>query len=87
MSPCCTSIRPPAGDVGQKERKPTHDPVELAPLIPLRPAEIVLALARAELAEVLGRLGDDVREELDLDPSEWFSWKGVLAVDGVLIVT
>lgn len=47
--------------------------MELAPLIPLRPAEIVLRLARAELPEVLGRLGDHVHEELELDASEGFS--------------
>lgn len=47
--------------------------MELAALVSLRPPEIVLALARAELPEVLGRLGNHVCEELELDPSEGLS--------------
>ncbi len=45
----------------------THNPVKLAPLVPLRPAQVVLALASAELAEILGRSGDDVLEEFKGD--------------------
>jgi hypothetical protein len=47
--------------------------VELAPLVALRPPEMVLRLARAELAEVLGGLGDYIGEELELDAAERFS--------------
>ncbi len=38
--------------------------MEFAALVALGPAEMVLGLAGAELAEVLGRLGDDVGEGL-----------------------
>jgi len=38
--------------------------VELGPLVPLRPAQVVLRLAGAELAEVLGCLGHYILEEL-----------------------
>jgi hypothetical protein len=48
--------------------------MELATLVTLRPPETVLALAGAELPEVLSRLGHHVCEELELDPSEGFSW-------------
>ncbi|RFU24760.1 hypothetical protein B7463_g11574, partial [Scytalidium lignicola] len=41
------------------------DAVEAAALVALGPAEVVLALAGAELAEVLGRFGDGVGEEFD----------------------
>jgi hypothetical protein len=47
--------------------------MELATLVTLRPPEAVLALAGAELPEVLSRLGHHVCEELELDPSEGFS--------------
>jgi len=51
--------------------------VELGALVALRPPERRPALARAELPKVLGRLGDGVGEELDLDPAQWLAWKGV----------
>lgn len=51
----------------------TYDAVELGPLVALRPPQVVLSLARAELPEVLGCLRDDVGEELKLDPAEGFS--------------
>jgi len=49
--------------------------VELGPLVPLRAAEVVLGLARAELAEVLGRLGHHVLEELKRDAAEGLAWR------------
>lgn len=52
----------------------THDAVELATLIPLRPAEVVLGLARAELAEVLGGLGHYIGKELELDAAQRLPW-------------
>jgi hypothetical protein len=55
------------------EKGETHDTVELAPLVALRPAQVVLGLAGAELAEVLGGLGDYVGEELELDAAQGFS--------------
>jgi hypothetical protein len=51
--------------------------VELGALVPLRPPQVVLGLARAELPEVLRCLGHHVGEELELDPPQWFSWSGV----------
>lgn len=48
----------------------TYDAVELAPLVSLWPPGGVLALARAELSEVLGGLGDHVFEELEGYPAE-----------------
>ncbi len=44
--------------------------MELAPFVSLRPAEMVLGLARAKLTEVLGGLGDHIRKELELDATE-----------------
>ncbi len=41
--------------------------MELAPLIPLRPPQMVLRLARTELPEVLRRLGHHICKELELD--------------------
>lgn len=42
-------------------------------LVSLRPTGGVLGLAGAELAEVLGRLGDDILEELNGDSAERFT--------------
>lgn len=49
--------------------------MELGALVALRAAEIVLALARAELAEVLGSLGHNILEELEGDATEGFTWR------------
>lgn len=50
--------------------------MKLGALISLRPTEVVLGLAGAELPEILGRLGHDVLEELECDAAEWFTcWK------------
>lgn len=49
--------------------------MEPAAFVTLWPAEMILGLARAELAEVLGRLGHDVGEELHLDAAEGFTWE------------
>lgn len=57
--------------------------MELAPLIPLRPTEVVLALARAELTKVLGRLGDYVREQLEGDAAEGLTAEGDVEEDSV----
>lgn len=48
----------------------THHAVELGPLIALGLALGVLRLAGAELAEVLGSLGDDILEELECYTAE-----------------
>jgi len=51
--------------------------MKLAPLITLRSPEMVLCLSGAELTEVLGSLGHDVCEELELDSAEGFAWENV----------
>jgi hypothetical protein len=48
--------------------------VEFTPFISLGPPEVVLRLAGAELAEILGGLGDDIGEELELDSAQGFTW-------------
>ena len=55
--------------------------VELAALVPLRPAEVVLRLARAELAEVLGGAGGGRGEELHFDAAEGFAGQGEVEED------
>lgn len=67
----------------KEEKKKTYNPMELAPLIPLRPTEVVLALARAELTKVLGRLGDYVREQLEGDAAEGLTAEGDVEEDSV----
>ena len=57
--------------------------MEFAPLVPLGPAKVVLALARAELAEVLGRLGDYILEELEGDAAEGLAAEGDVEEDSV----
>lgn len=51
----------------------THDTVELGGLVALRTTPGILGLAGAELAKVLGRLGDYILEELERDAAEWFT--------------
>ena len=53
-----------------RDSRRTYHAVESAALVALRPALRALGLARAELAEVLGRLGGDVGEEFDFDAAE-----------------
>jgi hypothetical protein len=48
--------------------------VELGALVALGLAVGVLGLAGAELAKVLGRLGDDILEELKGDAAEGLTW-------------
>ena len=48
----------------------TDDTVKLAGLVALRLAAVVLCLACAELAKVLGRLGDNVSVQLHLDAAQ-----------------
>ena len=48
--------------------------METAAFVALRSALGVLGLAGAELAEVLGRFGDGVGEELHFDAAEGFAW-------------
>jgi hypothetical protein len=50
-----------------EEGRKTNNAMELGPLVPLGPTEVVLGLAGAELAEVFGGFGDDVLEELEGD--------------------
>ena len=52
-----------------------YDAVESGPLVPLRPAQVVLGLARAELAEVLGGLWHYILEELEGDSAKRFTWR------------
>lgn len=49
------------------------NPMEFTPLVPLRPAQMILRLPRAKLPEILRRLGHDVGEELELDAPQWLS--------------
>ena len=51
-----------------------YNPVKLGALVALRPAQVVLGLARAELAKVFGCPGDDVLEEFERDASEGLAW-------------
>ncbi len=55
----------------------TYDAVELAAFVTLRAAQAVNAFgfARAELAEVLGRPGHHVLEELKRDAAQRFAWR------------
>lgn len=80
---CCQSRLPGFLHRGTE----TYNAVELRPLVPLRLAQVVLGLARAELPEVLGGLGDHVREELELDPAQGFSCAGVSGVSHVTCLT
>jgi hypothetical protein len=48
--------------------------VELGALVALRTTNGSLALAGAELAEVLCCFGDDIFEELEGDAAEGFTW-------------
>lgn len=59
----------------ETRRGETHDAVELGALVALGPAARALGLAGAELAEVFGRLGDDVLEELKGDAAEGLAWR------------
>jgi hypothetical protein len=47
--------------------------MKLGALISLRATQMILRLARAELAKVLCRLGDYIGEELELNTSERFT--------------
>jgi hypothetical protein len=49
--------------------------VEFTPFVTLWPAQVVFVLAGAELAEVLGGLGDCVGEELNFDAAEWLAFE------------
>ncbi len=60
MSPGCGGGR-------QGDRNETHDAMKLGAFKALWPLHVVLALARAELAEVLGRLGHHILEEFEGD--------------------
>jgi hypothetical protein len=56
--------------------------VELAALVALGLSAVVLGLAGAELAEVLGSLWDYIFEEFHLDPAQLLAWWGVSAIGG-----
>lgn len=60
--------------LGRETVSSTHDAVELGALVALWPTGGILALTRAELAEVLSRPGHDVFEQLELDAPEGFAW-------------
>jgi len=55
--------------------------VELAALVALRAAQVVLGLAGAELAEVLGGARDGVGVELHFDAAEGFAAEGEVEED------
>ena len=64
--------------------------MEPTPLVPLRPAERVLRLARAELAEIFCCARDDVGEEFHFDATQRFAGEGEVEEDdgvGVLGVS
>jgi hypothetical protein len=48
----------------------THHSVELGALVTLRTSAAAFGLAGTELAEILGRLGDEFAEELYFDAAE-----------------
>lgn len=47
--------------------------MELAAFVALWPTKMILGFTRAELAKILGRLGDNVGEELHLDTAKGFT--------------
>jgi hypothetical protein len=53
-----------------RSQGPPYDAVELGALVALGTAQVVLGLAGAELAEVLGGSGNHVLEELEGDAPE-----------------
>ncbi len=61
------------------KRGNTYNTVELAPFVALRSSLSVLRLARAKLAEVFGRFGGDVGEELHFDAAERFAWISIIS--------
>lgn len=60
-------------DQGYCEHDMTYHSVEFASLVALCAPIGGFMLAGAELAEILGRLGDRVGEEVEFDPAQWFS--------------
>jgi hypothetical protein len=60
--------------------------VELGALVALGPAGGVLGLAGAELAEVLGRLGDYILEQLKGDAAEGFTWGNGVSMSTVRVL-
>lgn len=67
-------VRPLSAHTGDGRK--THDAVKLGALVALRPPGRVLGLTGAELAEVVGRLGDEVAEELKGDAAQRFACEG-----------
>lgn len=63
----------------QRSKRGTDDAVKLGALVALGPAGRALGLAGAEVVEVVGRLGDDVAEELKGDAAQRFAWRPRLA--------
>lgn len=59
--------------------------MESGALVALRLAHGVLGLAGTELAEVLGRPGHYILEELKGDSAEWLTCQGVLFVRIVVV--
>ena len=57
--------------------------MELGRLVALGPAGGVLGLAGAELAEVLGRLGNYILEQLKGDAAEGFTWRKMVSVQAL----
>ena len=64
----------------------THNPMDPAPLIPLRPSISTFGLARAQLSKVLRRARHHVVEELEFDAAQRFAAEGhVEETDGVAV--
>lgn len=61
-------------EVAALQHEVFDDAVELGAFVALGAAQVVLRLAGAELAEVLGGLGDGVGEEFDFEAAEGFAW-------------
>lgn len=57
------------------DREETHYAVELGAFVTLRTTDGVLALACAELTEVLCCFGDDIFKEFKGDAAEGFTWR------------
>ncbi len=55
------------------ELEETYHAMEFTPFVAQRLPARTFVLASAELAEVFGRLGHSVGEEVDLYPAEWLA--------------
>lgn len=70
-----TAVRVWIRAIGGHDMTWTYHSVEFASFVTLCAPIGGFMLAGAELAEILGRLGYRVGEEVEFDPSQWFSCK------------